>query len=69
MRMIRVNCRTLAVLDAESVDHYWLTVHATDHGAVPLSSKLFVYVEVDFLKDWVSLESLSHQILNPLIIG
>ena len=35
-------CRTLAVLDAESVDHYWLTVHATDHGAVPLSSKVVI---------------------------
>ena len=40
MRIICVKCRTLAVLDAESVDHYWLTVHATDHGAVPLSSKV-----------------------------
>ena len=50
MIIIYMNCRTLAVLDAESVDHYWLTVHATDHGAVPLSSKLFVYVEVDFSK-------------------
>ena len=50
MIIIRVNFRTLAVLDAESVDHYWLTVHATDHGAVPLSSKLFVYVEVNFFK-------------------
>ena len=45
------NIRTLAVLDTESKDHYWLTVHATDHGAVPLSSKLFVYVEVQDTND------------------
>ena len=45
------NIRTLAVLDAESKDHYWLTVHATDHGAVPLSSKLFVYVQVQDTND------------------
>ena len=45
------NIRTLTVLDAESKDHYWLTVHATDHGAVPLSSKLFVYVQVQDTND------------------
>ena len=46
MRMICVNYRTLAVLDAESVDHYWLTVHATDHGAVPLSSKVVIKIKL-----------------------
>ena len=40
------NIKTLAALDRESKAHYWLTVHAQDHGAVPLSSKLFVYVQV-----------------------
>ncbi|XP_053978063.1 fat-like cadherin-related tumor suppressor homolog isoform X1 [Hylaeus volcanicus] len=40
------NIRTRAVLDVESKRGYWLTVYAQDHGVVPLSSNLQVYVEV-----------------------
>ncbi len=47
--------RTLAPLDREAKSHYWLTVHAQDQGAVPLSSKLYVYVEVLDVNDNVPL--------------
>ncbi|XP_011501552.1 PREDICTED: fat-like cadherin-related tumor suppressor homolog [Ceratosolen solmsi marchali] len=40
------NIRTKAVLDVEVKGGYWLTVYAQDHGVVPLSSKLEVYIEV-----------------------
>ncbi|XP_023314181.1 fat-like cadherin-related tumor suppressor homolog isoform X1 [Trichogramma pretiosum] len=40
------NIKTKAVLDVETKNGYWLTVYAQDHGVVPLSSKLQVYVEV-----------------------
>ncbi|XP_011297771.1 fat-like cadherin-related tumor suppressor homolog isoform X1 [Fopius arisanus] len=40
------NIKTKAVLDIESKNGYWLTVYAQDHGVVPLSSQLQVYVEV-----------------------
>ncbi|XP_076227334.1 FAT atypical cadherin kugelei isoform X9 [Nomia melanderi] len=40
------NIRTKAVLDVETKRGYWLTVFAQDHGVVPLSSSLQVYVEV-----------------------
>ncbi|XP_024879658.1 fat-like cadherin-related tumor suppressor homolog isoform X4 [Temnothorax curvispinosus] len=40
------NIRTKAVLDVETKRGYWLTVYAQDHGVVPLSSSLQVYVEV-----------------------
>ncbi|XP_066592660.1 fat-like cadherin-related tumor suppressor homolog isoform X2 [Prorops nasuta] len=40
------NIRTKAVLDVESKSGYWLIVYAQDHGVVPLSSKIQVYVEV-----------------------
>ncbi|XP_023289907.1 fat-like cadherin-related tumor suppressor homolog isoform X2 [Orussus abietinus] len=41
------NIRTNAVLDVETKRGYWLSVYAQDHGVVPLSSKLQVYVEVE----------------------
>ncbi|XP_058804510.1 fat-like cadherin-related tumor suppressor homolog isoform X2 [Phymastichus coffea] len=40
------NIKTKAILDVEAKSGYWLTVYAQDHGVVPLSSKLQVYVEV-----------------------
>ena len=40
------NIKTLAVLDRESKSFYWLEIYAVDGGAVPLSTKLYVYVEV-----------------------
>lgn len=45
------NIRTLVPLDAESRIHYWLTVVASDHGVVPLSSRLEVYVGVEDVND------------------
>ncbi|CAN8006702.1 unnamed protein product, partial [Ixodes hexagonus] len=49
------NLRTRAVLDCETKSHYWLTVVAQDRGAVPLSSRLDVYVRVDDANDNVPL--------------
>jgi hypothetical protein len=49
------NIKTLAVLDRETRTHYWLTVYAMDRGAVPLSSKIYVYVEVLNVNDNVPL--------------
>ncbi|XP_076387964.1 FAT atypical cadherin kugelei isoform X3 [Megachile rotundata] len=40
------NIKTKAALDVESKRGYWLTVYAQDHGVVPLSSSLQIYVEV-----------------------
>lgn len=34
--------RTTTTLDAESENHFWLTVFAQDHGLVPLRSRLEV---------------------------
>lgn len=36
------NIKTLAVLDAETKAHYWLTVYAQDHGVAPLTNRLEV---------------------------
>ena len=38
--------KTLAVLDREVKNSYWLTIVAEDHGAVPLASRLDVFIEV-----------------------
>ncbi|XP_063075464.1 protocadherin Fat 1a isoform X1 [Engraulis encrasicolus] len=43
--------RTQELLDHETTPHYWLTVYATDHGVVPLSSFVEVYVEVQDVND------------------
>lgn len=43
--------RTQELLDHETVPHYWLTVYATDHGVVPLSSFVEVYIEVQDVND------------------
>ncbi|XP_036372790.1 protocadherin Fat 1a isoform X3 [Megalops cyprinoides] len=43
--------RTQERLDHETTPHYWLTVYATDRGAVPLSSFVEVYVEVQDVND------------------
>ncbi len=40
------NIRTLAALDRESKAGYWLTIYAEDRGAVSLSARLHLYVEV-----------------------
>ncbi|GFY72934.1 protocadherin Fat 1 [Trichonephila inaurata madagascariensis] len=49
------NIRTRAVLDRETSLRYWLTVIAQDRGAVPLTSRLDVYVEVEDENDNIPL--------------
>ena len=39
------------MLDRESKAFYWLTIMASDHGAVPRSSVAEVYVRVDDVND------------------
>ena len=51
------NIKTLAPLDRESKQHYWLAVYAQDHGATPLFSRLDVYIEVLNMNDNVPLTS------------
>ncbi|TRY62766.1 hypothetical protein TCAL_04907 [Tigriopus californicus] len=51
----RGNIKTLAVLDRETKSHYWVTIYAQDFGAVPLSSKLYVYIEVLNVNDNIPL--------------
>ncbi|XP_072256548.1 protocadherin Fat 2 [Pyxicephalus adspersus] len=43
--------RTEAPLDREAVPHYWLTIHATDLGSIPLFSVAEVYIEVADVND------------------
>lgn len=38
--------RTAEMLDRETVQHYWLSVHATDLGTEPLISWTHVFLEV-----------------------
>ncbi|KAG8186896.1 hypothetical protein JTE90_023783 [Oedothorax gibbosus] len=40
------NIYTSEILDRETSNRYWLTVHVVDRGAVPLSGRLDVYIEV-----------------------
>lgn len=49
------NIRTLTVLDAETKNHFWLTVYAQDHGVAPLHTRLEVYVSVGNVNDNVPL--------------
>lgn len=44
---------TSQVLDRETATHYWLTVYAQDHGLVPLSTRLEVYIEVKDTNDHI----------------
>lgn len=46
---------TAAVLDCEAKSHYWLTVVAQDRAAVPLTSRLELYIEVNDVNDNVPL--------------
>ncbi len=52
-------CKTsdFAFQDRESQRSYWLTIFAQDHGAVPLSSRLDVFVEALNVNDNVPLTS------------
>ena len=47
----------LSLQDRESQRYYWLTVYAQDHGAVPLSSRLDVFIEALNVNDNVPLTS------------
>ena len=38
--------KTLTILDRELKNFFWLTVIAQDHGAVPLASRLDLFIEV-----------------------
>ena len=40
------NIKTQAVLDRETKKSYWLIVIGQDHGAVPLASRLDIFIEV-----------------------
>lgn len=51
------NIKTLAVLDREVQKTFWLVVIAQDHGAVPLASRLDVYIEVLDVNDNVPMTS------------
>ena len=43
--------RTTEELDRESTPHYWLTIYAQDHGAIPLHSVVQVFIEVLDIND------------------
>ena len=43
--------QTTEELDRESTPHYWLTVYAQDHGAIPLHSVVQVFIEVLDIND------------------
>lgn len=57
---------TTSILDCERQDSYWLTVYATDHGAVPLSTSIEVYVQVEDVNDNAPLTSES--IYHPYVL-
>ena len=43
--------KTAVALDRETVASYWLTVFAQDYGAIPQSSFVDVYIEVEDVND------------------
>ncbi|XP_061658390.1 protocadherin Fat 3-like isoform X4 [Syngnathoides biaculeatus] len=48
---------TAGILDCESKDSYWLTVHATDRGVTPLSASVEVFIQVEDVNDNAPLTS------------
>lgn len=55
---------TAGTLDCETENSYWLTVYATDRGAVPMSASIEVFIEViDFLLNSISCK---HKIKNTV---
>ena len=38
-------------LDRETIPHFWLTVYAQDHGAIPKHAVIQVYIEVEDVND------------------
>ncbi|XP_075164704.1 FAT atypical cadherin kugelei [Haematobia irritans] len=59
------NIRTLAHLDAETKDYYWLTLCAQDHAIVPLASCVQVYIEVEDVNDNVPMTF--HPVYYPTV--
>ncbi|XP_060751945.1 protocadherin Fat 3 [Tachysurus vachellii] len=57
---------TSSILDCERQDSYWLTVYATDQGAVPLSTSIEVYVQVEDVNDNAPLTS--EPIYHPYVL-
>lgn len=57
---------TSSILDCERQDSYWLTVYATDQGAVPRSTSMEVYVQVDDVNDNAPLTS--EPIYHPYVL-
>lgn len=49
------NIKTLTILDREAKKNFWLIVIAQDHGAVPLASRLDIFIEVLNVNDNVPL--------------
>ncbi|XP_065146783.1 protocadherin Fat 3 [Paramisgurnus dabryanus] len=57
---------TAGALDCEAQDSYWLTVHATDRGVVPLSASIEVFIQVEDVNDNAPLTS--EPVYHPYIM-
>ncbi|XP_066507712.1 protocadherin Fat 3 [Hoplias malabaricus] len=57
---------TTSVLDCELQDSYWLTVYATDRGAVPRSASAEVFVQVEDVNDNAPL--ISDPVYHPYVM-
>uniref|UniRef100_A0A3Q3ES07 FAT atypical cadherin 3b n=1 Tax=Kryptolebias marmoratus TaxID=37003 RepID=A0A3Q3ES07_KRYMA len=57
---------TAGTLDCETKNSYWLTVYATDRGAVPMSASVEVFIEVEDVNDNAPLTS--DPIYHPVIM-
>ncbi|XP_071362567.1 protocadherin Fat 3 [Trachinotus anak] len=57
---------TAGILDCETKDSYWLTVHATDRGVTPLSASIEVFIQVEDVNDNAPLTS--DPIYHPVVM-
>ncbi|XP_034745756.1 protocadherin Fat 3 isoform X2 [Etheostoma cragini] len=57
---------TAGILDCETKDSYWLTVHATDKGVTPLSASIEVFIQVEDVNDNAPLTS--DPIYHPVVM-
>lgn len=55
------NIRSLEAFDRETTASYWLTVYAQDRGAIPLASRLDVYIEIVDVNDNVPLTKVKQE--------
>lgn len=60
------NIKTLVMLDREVQDTFWLVVMAQDHGAVPLASRLDIYIKVLDVNDNVPMTE--HPVYHTSIV-